>query len=218
MPQREGPNKQAQFDVEAIAKLLPAKVVERLHKEKENTEPAAPTDSTSQSHNDINNVALTLALCGWTGQSTNGVQLAYCPKCFQRVGLWLYGASLPTSKSVTSITPGDNDNEPMVFDPIDLHREHCPWKNPNTQCALGSLEGLAGWQVLVSLVKGFKRHESKPRERRKSLESLIDAEEGEESPRKSREEIRKEDQVRRGRLQRLKRAFTVNKGDRKNKG
>jgi hypothetical protein len=202
MPQQEG---KEPLDLNTIAKVVPPTVLERRQNGKENTDQAENTEATPPSSNNtatfgINKIALNLSFCGWTGQSPNGVHLAYCTKCFQRVGLWLY-------RIVPSTTPLSSDLEPMVFNPVDLHREHCPWKNPESQCAKGSLEGLAGWQVLVSLVKGYRRHEFVEREGEKDVASVHE----EDSPRKSREEIRKEDMVRKGRLQRLKRAFTVSK-------
>jgi hypothetical protein len=199
MPQQDGKDS---FDIDAIAKIVPPTVLERSPKGKDDTEPSTTVKTATPTTNDANLIALNLALCGWTGQSPNGVHLAYCTKCFQRVGLWLY-------RIVPSTTSLSSDLEPMTFNPIELHREHCPWKNPESQCAKGSLEGLAGWQVLVSLVKGHRRHDFVDREGERDWDvaTVYD----EDSPRKSREEIRKEDQVRKGRLQRLKRAFTVSK-------
>lgn len=202
MPQQEGKDS---FDLDAFAKVVPPGLLERPKNGQENTEPAESAEAILTTANDINKIALNLALCGWTGQSPNGVHLAYCTKCFQRVGLWLYRI-VPSTKPLTS------DLEPMVFNPVDLHREHCPWKNTESQCAKGSLEGLSGWQVLVSLVKGYRRHEQweRDKERDDDAVSIVSLHE-EDIPRKSRDEIRQEDAVKRGRLQRLRRAFTVSK-------
>lgn len=69
----------------------------------------------------------------------------------------------------------------------------------------------------MHLVKGYKKHEYVEREREKEKETAQEREEDvtsvheDQSPRKSREELRQEDAVKRGRLQRLKRAFTVSK-------
>jgi hypothetical protein len=199
MPQQEGKDP---FDIGVIAKTVPATILERSATGKENTEPSTPTELTPPVTKDTNNIALNLALCGWIGQSPNGVHLAYCTKCFQRVGLWLY-------RIVPSTTPLSSDLEPMVFNPVELHREHCPWKNPELQSARGSLAGMAGWQILVSLVKSYRRYDQVERERERA-EDVVSIHE-EDSPRKSMEEIRREDLVRKGRLQRLKRAFTVSK-------
>ncbi|KAE9973907.1 hypothetical protein BLS_003383 [Venturia inaequalis] len=209
MPQQEHVGQKDPFDIDAFAKVVPTTLLDRPHG-KENTEPVEKAEKASPISNAINKIALNLALCGWTGQSPNGVNLAYCTKCFQRVGLWLY-------RIVPSTTPLSSDLEPMIFNPVDLHREHCPWKNIESQCAKGSLEGLSGWQVLVHLVKGYKKHEYVEREREKEKEMAQERAEDvtsvheDQSPRKSREELRQEDAVKRGRLQRLKRAFTVSK-------
>lgn len=207
MPQQEG---KEPFDIDAFTKIVPPTLLDRSQNGKENAEPADSAEPTPPISNAINKIALNLALCGWTGQSPNSVNLAYCTKCFQRVGLWLY-------RIVPSTTPLSSDLEPMIFNPVDLHREHCPWKNVESQCAKGSLEGLSGWQVLVHLVKGYKKHEYMEREREKEKETAQEREEDvasvheDHSPRKSRDELRQEDAVKRGRLQRLKRAFTVSK-------
>ncbi|TID20664.1 hypothetical protein E6O75_ATG05428 [Venturia nashicola] len=209
MPQQE--REKEPFNIDAFAKIVPPTLLDRPHG-KENSEPVEGAETTPPISNAINKIALNLALCGWTGQSPNGVNLAYCTKCFQRVGLWLY-------RIVSSTTPLSSDLEPMTFNPVDLHREHCPWKNIESQCAKGSLEGLSGWQVLVHLVTGYRKHEymEREREREKEKELAQEREEDvasvheEQSPRKSRDELRQEDAVKRGRLQRLKRAFTVTK-------
>lgn len=206
MPQQEEKNL---FDIHAFANTVPPKLLDRPYG-KDHTEPAEGADSTPHTPNAINKIALNLALCGWTGQSPNGVNLAYCTKCFQRVGLWLY-------RILPSTTPLSSDLEPMIFNPIDLHREHCPWKNIESQCAKGSLEGLSGWQVLVHLVRGYKRYEHMERESEMDKEMAQERVEDvaivheDQSPRKSRDELRQDDAVKRGRLQRLKRVFTVSK-------
>jgi hypothetical protein len=159
---------------------------------------------------DVNKLALTMALVGWSGQSQNNVQLAYCTKCFQRAGLWLYKAKSTTTDSSTPLDAADE----LVFNPIEQHREYCPWKNPETQCALGRLEGMAGWQVLVCLIKGYRRQGKSPHKKtpNRPVNAYTETDEIDEYY-KSKEEQEKEDRDRRSRLQRLKRAFTVKKGN-----
>ncbi|QDS72292.1 hypothetical protein FKW77_006912 [Venturia effusa] len=207
MPQREG---QDPFDIDAFAELALPTLLDRPQVAKKDTEPADGPQALPSPSLAINNIALNLALCGWTGQAPNGVNLVYCTKCFQRVGLWLY-------RIVPSTTTRPPDLEPMIFNPVDLHREHCPWKNVGSQCAKGSLEGLSGWQVLVHLVKGYKIHDYLRREpdiekaqAQERDEDVAIAHE-EDGPKKSRDELRQEDAVKKGRLQRLRRAFTVSK-------
>lgn len=198
------------FNIDELAKLIPASILRKPEatpaiENAENRPPASEDDNASnEPAKDINNTALAMALLGWHGQSQNNVKLAYCDKCFQRAGLWLYSKS----------------DEEMLFNPIDQHREHCPWKNPDSQRGIGRLEGLAGWQVLVSLIKGYQRHDRTPKKPARPVSMY--AGQGDpfedETPRKSKEEQAEEDKERKGRLQRLKRAFTVKKGSRKSIG
>lgn len=68
----------------------------------------------------------------------------------------------------------------------------------------------------MHLVRGYKKHEYLERERERkesvqeSVEDVVSVHE-DDSPGKSRAELRQDDAVKRGRLQRLKRAFTVSK-------
>ncbi|KAF2452913.1 C3HC zinc finger-like-domain-containing protein [Lineolata rhizophorae] len=73
---------------------------------------------------DTNRVALALALHGWSNASDlrASIALASCSYCFQRLGLWLYRSS--SSKQ---------DEDGLKLDPLNAHREHCPWKNAATQ-------------------------------------------------------------------------------------
>jgi hypothetical protein len=157
-----------------------------------------------------NHTALALAMCGWSAQQPHGVQLAYCTKCFQRIGLWLYHSTSPSSPSSTLTL------ETMTFNPIDLHREHCPWKNPQTQCSIGTLAGLSGWEVLVRLVKNGRRRFGVKEEKVKvESERVSWSDEDDETRKRRREETEKEDKARRSRIQKLKRVFSVKKKDKK---
>lgn len=157
--------------------------------------------------------ALALALFGWRGQEVSGLHLAHCDRCFQRVGLWLYG-------SAQAASPPRASDAAMTFDPVDLHREHCPWKNAASQCGVGGFRGLAGWQVLVELVKGSRqRREHEERESRVGEVAELGGGEGRsavgEEEEMSREDIVAKDRERESRLARLKKAFSVKKGKRK---
>jgi hypothetical protein len=207
---------QVALGIEELAQLVPPDVLRRSRTSTNGDDPANSVGSaTGEAPADnINKIALAMALTGWSSQSQNSVHIAYCTKCFQRAGLWLY----KSRTSATTITsPSIATSEDLVFNPIDQHREHCPWKNLTTQCAPGRLEGMAGWQVLVSLVKGYRRHDRSPTKKTPSrpVSAYTDGSElGEdEELYQSREEQDKEDKERKGRLQRLKRAFTVRKGN-----
>jgi hypothetical protein len=182
------------FDIEAMSKSL-GPVLQR--KQNENgattTLDSSNADSTNVSVPKVNTTAMILALCGWTGKELSGVNLAYCPACFSRIGLWIY-------------------NDEMKFNPVTLHRIHCPWQNASAQSALGIHSGLAAWQVLTELVYGkLLRSE-------KSKESLYGDDEDDvymDGPRGSVDDEDMEDRAREGKLARLKRAFTVKRNSRK---
>jgi hypothetical protein len=152
--------------------------------------------------------AAIMAVCGWQARDFAGVHIAWCQKCFARVGLWLYSECSETA------APADND-DPMKFDPIMLHRTHCPWQNPISQCGLGSYSGHAAWEIVAELL-GL---EASRDERRRSVrieEAAPDRDEEEEDDdeqlplsRESRDETERQDKERETRLNRLKRAFTV---------
>ncbi|KIW04231.1 uncharacterized protein PV09_04537 [Verruconis gallopava] len=202
---------QNMFDVVEIARLVPQDVLRRRRSSANDESLSEMNNGTTResSVTNTNTTALAMALVGWSGQSQNNVKLAYCKKCFQRAGLWLYTPKPPANSSSTSFV----DSEDLVFNPIEQHREHCPWKNPATQYSLGRLEGLSGWQVLVTLIKGYKRHDRSPSKAASSRPVSSYTEDGAEEEAKSKEEQEKEDRERRSRLQRLKRAFTVKKGN-----
>lgn len=153
----------------------------------------------------IDKVALTLALCGWSGEKLAGVQFAYCTKCFSRVGFWLYRMS-------------SSDESSLTLDPISLHRAHCPWQNPESQSGLGDYSGLAAWQIMGRVIS--VRVSRKERNRRPTTAAREPLDDGAESVdyrpstgistlSRTREEVDLEDKMRESKLARLKKAFTV---------
>jgi hypothetical protein len=199
-------------DMDELAKCLPIdifkpKPLSGQQKEAGNPAEVSPeVEITSVSTRDPpNSTALSLALCGWSGQSPHGVELAFCTKCFQRIGLWLY-----------RFDPNKPSSEVMTFNPVELHREYCPWKNVTTQASVGTLAGLAGWEVLVKLVKAGRRRfgvKDDTKEVKNERKSGDWSGSEDETPRQSREEMEAEDKARRSKIQRLKRVFSVKKKD-----
>jgi Rsm1-like len=154
------------------------------------------TESTAaEQQQQVNNIALTMALCGWTGQTVAGVKIALCEKCFARIGLWMYK---PSS------SPPEDDYK---LDPVTLHRTHCPWQNPVTQCGLGRFTDLSGWEILNEIISSnvSRIH------RQKGLAAPVhdDVSDTEESSRPSREQEEDDDRARESKLARLRRAFNV---------
>jgi hypothetical protein len=217
-----------QFNVDDILDALPVELLTQMAPAAEgyldpqaNRTTAGPAHSPSSEPHTIDKTALALAVCGWTGQSLNGVNLVTCPKCFQRIGLWLYNQDAliknreeRKKKGINALVADedeeDSDTTPMFFDPVDLHREHCPWKNVASQCSSGTLAGMPGWQILVTLATSGARKRVEA-----DAVTLRGSEDSEESSRpKSRSEVEAEDKNRRSRIQRIKRAFTVKKKSR----
>ena len=194
---------QTAFDVGQLKDKIPVDVLTRP-----NTSTA--TDETPEDPPlNLNPVALTMALTGWSGQSQSSIHLAYCTKCFQRAGLWLYSRNSSNDSSAP-------EEESLFFNPIEQHREHCPWKNATTQVSTGRLEGMPGWQVLTTLIKGYRKPDGRnPTKKAPSRPVSVYTEDGEEEEdwTKGREEREKEDKERRSRLQKLKRAFSLKKGN-----
>ncbi|KAF2434329.1 zf-C3HC-domain-containing protein [Tothia fuscella] len=212
------------FDIDVIVDSLPVELLQQMapspiENAPESSNPAESTEqdtAMTESHT-IDKTVLALAMCGWTGQDITGVKLVSCPKCFQRIGLWLYNQDQITRNSEErkkdGIVPTDSDVDttPMFFDPVELHREHCPWKNVESQCSSGSLKSMPAWQIQYKLVIGAgltkKRRSGGADSFVSSRKGSMD-EDGSEG-RKSRAEIVEEDKNRRSRIQKIKRAFTV---------
>jgi Rsm1-like len=142
--------------------------------------------------------ALLLALCGWSGEKVADVPIATCQKCFTRLGLWMYQPKPDSAEDI------------MTLDPVSLHRSYCPWQDPVSMSALGSLEGMAGWQVLADGVAG--QIERAKRQKRKTSFGTEDDVDSIVTSRASKDELDSEDRARESKLARLKRAFAVKKG------
>lgn len=192
--------------------------------------------SPSDSDSTLKAKALQIALHGWRGSSDFHADLLHCETCFQRIGLWMYQPGYKPGKNKSNETPTndggeqeEDDDEIPTIDLVEMHREHCPYRNAVSQKATGSLAGLNASQILHRVVSTHAREQ-----RRKSDEQLNQLSRGSgedvggaqtpgspedvvEVPRLSREEIEKQDKEREGRLRRLKRMFTV-KGKGKGEG
>lgn len=170
---------------------------------------AATEASTTPSRNELNLTAITLAMFGWHGTSPHKIHLATCSRCFQRAGLWLY-TSNPSNKALPASASGIADDNIMRFDLTGLHRDHCPWINPDSQAGLGQFAGLPAWEVLVQLIKSRSLRKANEQEgQNQEVQSALAALEG--SLERSREEIEAEDRARDSKFARLKRAFTIKK-------
>jgi len=232
-PEYEGDDERKIFELEKLIKNMPEEVLQlqqKQHKqtEKENAPPGSETTTQNGDREEtlttetskrpsesppVNRTAFALAICGWHGQSTSGVNLAYCKYCFQRCGLWLYKASESSNKSTTSL---HEPSEPMSFNPVDLHREHCPWKNVKSQSERAHFKGLAAWQVQVELLKRWlpPKKIKTPQE----IESEVDMEtNATDEPLivQTWQEAEEEERQLESKLRKLKRMFTIKKADKR---
>ncbi|KAM0723498.1 hypothetical protein Q7P37_000485 [Cladosporium fusiforme] len=154
--------------------------------------------------------ALEIALHGWRGSSDFHADLLHCETCFQRIGLWMYQPGYKPGKK-----PSDNDDEEeeeiATIDLVEMHREHCPWRNATTQKATGGLAGLNASQIMHRVVSTYAREQRRRSdEQNRGVEDVQTPGSPEvEVPKLSREEIERQDKERESRLRKLKRMFTV---------
>jgi hypothetical protein len=99
----------------------------------------------------------------------------------------------------------------MKVNLVEMHREHCPWRNPVSQKATGSLAGLNASQILHRVVSTWtKEQRRKSNEQQEVIEDAESVDSLEvERPKLSREEIERQDKERESKLRKLKKMFTV---------
>ncbi|KAK5133879.1 hypothetical protein LTR08_007210 [Meristemomyces frigidus] len=155
--------------------------------------------------------ALEIALHGWRGSEDTGNELLHCDACFQRVGLWMYQPGYKPAHSSIDDDAGDS----AIIDLVEMHREHCPWRNAQTQKSAGSLSGLNASQILQRVVSTCARdHTRRSEEQQRAGAQREDDELDDDasipaSPAPSREEVEKLDKERDSRLKKLKSLFSI---------
>lgn len=173
-----------------------------------------PTDviPSSDTEESLEARTLEIALHGWHGTTEYRTELLNCETCFQRIGLWMYQPGYRPGKTNDKSNEDDPEDEgDMKVNLVEMHREHCPWRNPVSQKATGSLAGLNACQILHRVVSTWTKEQ-----RRKSSEQQEVVEDAEsvgsleaERPKLSREEIERQDKERESKLRKLKKMFTV---------
>ena len=177
---------------------------------KPTSDPAADPEAPSTS----DSPAMLLALFGWKAEEGHIKGLVTCKACFRRLGLWLFKAS--------------SDAAPASMERLDVigeHRDYCPWINPLAQNGAASrrtsLDGLAGWQVLVRAVEASAMHKKhvfeevtpatpmKPGEFGDDAASVVDTMKSVSTPKDDRKERDEKDRERWAKLKRLKQVFHV---------
>lgn len=156
--------------------------------------------------------AFETALHGWRGSSESGNDLLHCDACFQRVGLWMYQ---PDYLNKRRRADDDEEEEEASIDLIEMHREHCPWRNPTTQKATGSLAGLNASQILQRVVATAARdhrrrsHEPVAIVGAQQIQEDVDEVLPEVTQTLSRAEVAQQDKERESRLRKLRNLFNI---------
>lgn len=158
--------------------------------------------------------AFDIAMHGWRGSTDAGTQLLHCDACFQRIGLWMYQPDYKSGRKSFEI---EEDEESGTIDLMEMHRDHCPWRNSESQKASGSLSGLNATQILQRVVSTSVRdHRRRSDEHATSVVPDTVQDEGVENPavvespaKLSREEINRQDKERESRIHKLKSLFSI---------
>ncbi|KAI9736567.1 MAG: hypothetical protein M1818_006078 [Claussenomyces sp. TS43310] len=111
-----------------------------------------------------NRIALIMALCGWRNRVGHMPKhgAVVCDSCFRTLGLWLF-----KTRDVTEAGEILRPASMNWLDPINEHREYCPWRNPNMQSGEStdnnSLQTpqLAAWQVIIRVLRNDQYLKSK---------------------------------------------------------
>ncbi|KAF2482431.1 C3HC zinc finger-like-domain-containing protein [Neohortaea acidophila] len=175
--------------------------------------------------------ALQIALNGWRASKDASTELLHCDACFQRIGLWMYQPDYRPSHHLSPSTDDDDENEDdnssaATLNLTTLHREHCPWRNAESQKASGSLSGLNAAQILLRVVSTAARDW---RRRSKVAEPVAGAGEGEQNEGEaeaeaeelepySKEDVERLDKERESRLRRFKSMFSIKRKGTKGSG
>ena len=179
------------------------------------TELPADVIPSSDTETSLKAKALEVALHGWRGSSEFRADLLHCETCFQRIGLWMYQPGYKPGKQSDEPNENDEDEDGIaVIDLVEMHREHCPWRNAATQNATGSLAGLNACQILHRVVSTYAREQRRKSDEQRGVPDETEAPGSPgsplvERPKPSREEIERQDKERESKLKRLKKMFTV---------
>jgi hypothetical protein len=97
--------------------------------------------------------ALQVAISGWQGSTESSTQLLTCSACFQRIGLWMYQSDYKPHRF--SDDDDEDKQQDRSLDLIQLHREHCPWRNSTTQAATGNYTGRSAYEILLDVLERY---------------------------------------------------------------
>ncbi|OCK73710.1 zf-C3HC-domain-containing protein [Lepidopterella palustris CBS 459.81] len=120
-----------------------------------------------------NLTAIALASFGWSGFHLDGVHLAICNHCFQRIGLWMYTATRLQEMSAKLNIPESQ----LRLNLLEAHREHCPWKNGASQHnpVDGQLANKPAWETVQYILGAFKTTEQHKDDSARNSEEGLDS-------------------------------------------
>ena len=152
--------------------------------------------------------ALEIAMHGWRGSKESRSELLNCDACFQRIGLWMYQ---PDYRPANTGSDDEEAGDKAFIDLVEMHREHCPWRNSATQKASGSLKELNACQIFPRVVSTYARDQRRRSDEQTANGGIADdaAPVPQCTPRLSRQEIMEQDKERESRLRKLKAMFTI---------
>ncbi len=136
------------FDLDTIISYLPKDFFNSSIIDAQLSSPAAQPK--------VNHAAFIMAFFGWTARPETRIRdgAAVCEACFRTLGLWLF-----KSKEVNVAGEVIRPATMNYLDPVDQHREYCPWKNAKSQSGSGTAKTsvkvpeLTAWQVIIRVLK-----------------------------------------------------------------
>lgn len=133
------------FDLDTILRYLPKDIFE--------TTAANETDTSDAiTPKPPNLVVFSLALFGWRNRVGHMPKhgAVICDSCFRTLGLWLF-KSREVDDTGAVVRPASMN----WLDPINEHRDYCPWRNAQSQSGDNSSQDsrLAAWEVLVRVLR-----------------------------------------------------------------
>jgi hypothetical protein len=132
----------------------PTKILANLPSTLLNNPEEDETNDDTNTTEETKQKALQVAISGWQGSTESSTQLLTCSACFQRIGLWMYQPDYKPHK-FGSDDDDEDEQQDRSLDLIQLHREHCPWRNPTTQAAKGDYAGKCAQEILLDVLERY---------------------------------------------------------------
>lgn len=145
----------AKPEPEKLLEDLPSSLLQPPPEDKENAGGESAQSTSLDSNPETRSRALQISLCGWKGTTESNTALFSCDACFQRIGLWMYQADYKRPGHAQADDEEDQDEDASSLDLVEMHREHCPWRNASSQCATGDYAGLPAWRIMWTIIARY---------------------------------------------------------------